>query len=710
MRWMLGPLTVLGLLFGSLLGLLASPAMAGAAGGRAPVIIIPGLGGSEFAATRAFRLSVDNGHGGAYANTYSAGEKVWVNTFQILLPGDDDYLDALKLQQDGTTPVAPAVQVSNIYGGAYGDLIDYLQRQGYVQGVDLWPFAYDWRQDVGTTVKQLDAVIGQALVAANGGRTNPATWTTRRVNLVAHSLGGLLGRAYIADRNRANRVDQLLTLGAPELGAPKSLKALVYGDQFGPWFLGIGLNPEEVKDLSQNMTAGMQLLPSRSYNRFYDNSDATRLRPWVEDRDIDGDGAALGVLGYDQMLQLLRNLGKNGPLLDRADAFHTKLDGQTNGGVNGVRWSALIGFGYGTLGQIREYTGLCRTLWWYQPCPKRDETPVDGDGTVPVLSAAMGDPWRNSVLATGAELSYVQREHTAMVKRDYNVLGIATGDGPGLEWIGATLARVPGSASSRPGVLATADNAGHNTSSAPSATQTPHNLLSGGAWISALGPVAMQVSDADGRTTGRMRGSSSATVSIPDTAYDQLPEGEFAFIKDDVGHTINLAAERAGSIDFKVRVLNNGRIERTAVYLGVFLGPAGRARLAIGQGTRHVSAPGGWPSLQVDADGDGTFEDSVAPAAVLDAAQSGDTRAPDLMIDSPAPAPAAGGSVTVHWRTADGGAGLLAERAVLDPDATPRAVTNGERVPLSAGPHRLVVIAVDRAGNARSQQVSFMAP
>ena len=96
------------------------------------MIVIPGIGGSEFAAAGAFRLSVDNGHGGTFSRNYAAGEKVWVNTFQILLPGDDDYLDVLKLQAGGTAPVAPLLQVSGIYGSAYGDLVDYLQRQGYV--------------------------------------------------------------------------------------------------------------------------------------------------------------------------------------------------------------------------------------------------------------------------------------------------------------------------------------------------------------------------------------------------------------------------------------------------------------------------------------------------------------------------------------------------------------------------------------------------
>jgi hypothetical protein len=695
---------VLGLVLGPLLVVLLTPVTGAVASGREPVIVIPGLGGSEFVASTSFSLSVDNGHGGTFSHNYGAGEKVWVNTFQIALPGDDDYLDALKLQPDGMNPVAPAVRVSGIYWDAYGDLVDYLQRQGYVMGVDLWLFPYDWRQDVELTSRNLDTLITQVLVAANGGQTDSGAWSIRRVDIVAHSLGGLVGRAYIADAGRAARVDQLITLGSPQFGATKALKALLYGDQFGPWFLGIGLNPQEIKDLSQNMAAGMQLLPSRAYDQLYDNSDPTRLRPWVEDRDIDGDGAALGVLGYDETNQLLLRLRKNERLLVEAREFHERLDPEVDGDLNGVRWSALVGYGFATLGQIREYTGLCLTWWWYQPCPKRDEIPIDGDGTVAVLSGTMSDPWLGNVLSTSAQLEYVEREHGALVKRD------GTADGPGLAWIGATLAQGSQTAGRDAGTAMAFSGGDELTiASAPPVTRTPARRLSG-TWISALGPVAMQISDERGQTTGRARGSASEMLGIPDTSYDQLPDAEFTFIKHDIGYTIDLAAEQAGSVDLKVRVLGNGRVERMAVYLGVALGPSGRARLSVSPGTGRAAAAAAWPGLQVDADGDGTFEGNVRPAAILDAVHSADTRAPDLAIEAPASDRAANGSVVVRWRSGDPGAGLFAENAVIDPDTTAQRVNNGDHLTLPTGQHRLLVVAVDRAGNARSQQVTFMVP
>ncbi len=675
---------------------LGRPALA--ATGREPVIVIPGVAGSEFVTTTAFRLNVDNGRGGTYTRDYGAGEKVWVNAWEAAALGEDDYFDVLKLQTDGRTPVAP-LAVSGVYGSAYDELIDYLRRQGYTANVDLWTFPYDWRRDIRETHSQLDALVSRALMAANGGRTDPATWTIRRVDLVGHSMGGLVGRSYIADPARAQRVDQLITLGSPQLGATKFLKTLMYGDQFGPNFLGIGLNPNEVMDVVQNMPGGMQLLPSAPYYTYYDNSDANRLRPYIENRDVDGDGAARGTLSYAQVRQLLLNLRKNATVISMAESYHTAYDSQRHGGVNGVRWAALVGYGSGTLGQLREYTGSCWSWYRYVPCPKRDELPVDGDGTVAVMSAAMGDPWRGTFINSGAQLWYIQRDHGDLVKGDY-VLGVRTGDGPALTWIGDLLAgRIAMNSVTTQGAFGTTAQNGAKPTRAPQATL-------GGVWIAALGPVAMRVQDTEGRATGRERGAEAAADAIPESRYERLPEGEFAHMSRDVPLTITLAAEGDGSVDLKVRVLGNGRVERTAVYLGVPLSANGAARLTLRPGTGRAAAPQGWPALEVDSDGDGAFESSVAAAAVLDARASLDSTPPDVQLAAPDVTQT--GRVVVRWQARDDLAGVLREQAVIDPDsATPVFVRNGEALALPAGEHTLQVLAVDRAGNAATREIAF---
>lgn len=683
-----------------LIGLLPSHT-ARAASGREPVIVIPGVAGSEFTARNSFRLSVENGRGGTYTRDYKAGEKVWVNIGQAAAFGEDDYFDVLKLQRDATTPVAPALYVSGIYQDAYGDLVKYLERQGYKQGLDLWIFPYDWRRDIRATNSQLDELITQALIAVNG-QTDPAQWAIKRADIVGHSMGGLVGRSYIADTGRANRVDQLITLGSPQLGATKFLKTLVYGDSFGPYFLGIGLNPNETKDVVQNMPGGFQLLPSRAYYTFYDNSDTRRLRPWIEDRDIDGDGAVKGALSYTDAAQLLLNLDKNRTGLNLAETFHDPLDGQRNGGVNGVRWAALVGYGYGTPGQIREYIGSCLTWSGYKVCDKRDETPVDGDGTVAVLSAAMGDPQRNTFLDTGAQLWYIEREHGDLVKRNY-VLGIPTGDGPALEWIGGLLrGTIPMSATAQDG-----EKQAQEQLERLGIQATPYQPKRS-MWVSALGPVALKLQSDTGATIGRESGVHDALPdAAPDARYERLPGAEFAALGSDSPYTLDMAAEAEGSVDVKVRILGANGIEQTALYLGVRLSATGKTSLALPQSSRLTAPLAAWPDLRVDAEGDGIFEAAVPPTAILDARASADTTAPDLTITAPTDS-ATPGSVTIQWQARDQLSGLLLEQAqIITGSAAPRTVANGETVTLAPGPHRLVVLAQDRAGNAVSREVAF---
>ena len=94
----------------------------------------------------------------------------------------------------------------------YDDLIATLDANGYTPGVDLFPFPYNWRKsNVETALllkEKIDEVKG--ICACN------------KVDLVAHSMGGLVARQYIQSDAYEQDVDQLIFLGTPHLGAPKA--------------------------------------------------------------------------------------------------------------------------------------------------------------------------------------------------------------------------------------------------------------------------------------------------------------------------------------------------------------------------------------------------------------------------------------------------------------------------------------------------------
>ena len=91
-----------------------------------------------------------------------------------------------------------------------------------VRGANLFPAPYDWRQPNDVTyqtflMKQIDRA--KEISGAE------------KVNIVAHSMGGLMVRAYIQGPRYRGDIDQFIMLGTPNAGAP---------DAYFPWEGGVG--------------------------------------------------------------------------------------------------------------------------------------------------------------------------------------------------------------------------------------------------------------------------------------------------------------------------------------------------------------------------------------------------------------------------------------------------------------------------------------
>ncbi|MEK9166314.1 MAG: hypothetical protein AAB846_01105, partial [Patescibacteria group bacterium] len=94
----------------------------------------------------------------------------------------------------------------------YDNLVNTLAANGYTLGINLFVMPYDWRQSNVLTALQLrDQINGVQEVCR-----------CEKVDLVAHSMGGLVARQYIQSDKYENDVDQLIFLGTPHLGAPKA--------------------------------------------------------------------------------------------------------------------------------------------------------------------------------------------------------------------------------------------------------------------------------------------------------------------------------------------------------------------------------------------------------------------------------------------------------------------------------------------------------
>lgn len=102
----------------------------------------------------------------------------------------------------------------------YDDMVNLFKENGYVEGETLFPFPYEWRLSNEVTANMLREKLEDV--------REQAQWPL--VDVVAHSMGGLAARQYIASDAYADDIDQLVTLGTPHAGSPQSYLIWEGGD------------------------------------------------------------------------------------------------------------------------------------------------------------------------------------------------------------------------------------------------------------------------------------------------------------------------------------------------------------------------------------------------------------------------------------------------------------------------------------------------
>ena len=157
------------------------------------------------------------------------GQRVWLNYFTLMRGGLGDIgIDAVGVEPD------------SLLDDFYGPLLSHLSQTHAV-----YPVAYDWRRSVREAAKLLTAQLETVLIDAEKNR--------QPVRIVAHSMGGLVARAMIADggagaaawrRMIALPQSRLLMLGTPNRGSYEAVRWLT------------GFNPTEGKLTLLDLTRG----------------------------------------------------------------------------------------------------------------------------------------------------------------------------------------------------------------------------------------------------------------------------------------------------------------------------------------------------------------------------------------------------------------------------------------------------------------------
>ncbi|QQS42597.1 MAG: hypothetical protein IPM63_06590 [Acidobacteriota bacterium] len=307
--------------------------------GKRPVIIIPGILGSELINKR-------------------TGEKVW---FKIGRSSDDDVRLPINLNlEESRDDLVPGDIVRKLDIPLFKDIEIYqelivaLERYGgYTQGTwdeneqslddKYFLFPYDWRRDNVETARILFRKV-EKLKRDSG---NPDAV----FNVIAHSMGGLITRyaAMYGDKDLTEgpyeptwpgdmHFGKIFLFGTPNEGSADALQVLLEG-----WGAVKNINLPFVRDVTPvellTMPAAFQLLPHAGTFHAYDeflkplNIDLYDAKTWIKynwsfygRKDIFKDFSEAEVGRMEQYLEVVLNRARN---------FHTALnaDGEERGNV-----------------------------------------------------------------------------------------------------------------------------------------------------------------------------------------------------------------------------------------------------------------------------------------------------------------------------------------------------------------------------------------
>lgn len=129
------------------------------------------------------------------------------------------------------------VSPDQIFGLIYADLIEELRHNLSPQAdtpVPVFPFAYDWRQPLESVQDRLEAFIGEVvdrtklLPHYHQARYGESPDFPAKVNLVAHSMGGLIVAGYLRKCGE-DRVHKIATIASPLRGSLEAVSKTATG-------------------------------------------------------------------------------------------------------------------------------------------------------------------------------------------------------------------------------------------------------------------------------------------------------------------------------------------------------------------------------------------------------------------------------------------------------------------------------------------------
>lgn len=546
-----------------------------------PLVFIPGIMGSSLDSTSAIRSNLWPGIIADHSLLTLDPSKPQTNVIPI---------DAIP--DVSVPPFQPVI--------IYRPLLDSLTRNGYREynvngdpsrrttaGCDLsqqgnqpnlFVFAYDWRiSNVENTAKLKD-YIGCIQ------RFYPGT----KVDVLTHSMGGLLARRYILLNPTDHSVSKLITIAAPWLGAPKAINVMETGEYDD---LNRLVLKSTLRSLSEFFPSAHQLLPSRFYF-------GLGGRPFVKDGSIFTD--------YDQFVSAFDALFSRSLPGTTGKAFHDRAgqdDWRTD--QSGVSYYHLYGqrSRADTIGTVYSTTITSRGAFGSKTYHFFNTTLIRGDKTVPVLSAERrGIGPGLDLNAPGATLKLFASSAPA----DDNLY----------EHTGLTQ-----NTDVQNYVLSILTSAQSSHTIAPSAVSTPSVLPA--YYVRAIGVTSITVMDTAGHVTNPLADQSDNGVPNV-TTFNMGDKAALIITPTDQSYTITLSSSGDPMI---LEIAKGTDLDTSdAIRYQDLVLPAGRTAIL-------KLTPSGIEALKYDADGDGIVETTVSPTVSVSGTSAQDVTPPTVSVN-----------------------------------------------------------------------------
>ena len=523
---------------------------------RNPVLIVPGVLGTEISRP-----------------TNDGLEKLWLDLGRNLTDIKDEFMDALQFNDD-LTPMDTSLTIGDVIGKVLfsdysGGLRVEFKNQGYVEGTDLFLFPYDWRFGVSEdNINKLKQKITDILVQSGESK----------VDVIAHSTGGLLVKKYVVDNPADHNIDKAVFVGVPNTGAPKAIKNLLVGDNFGNLLLDDG----EMKKLSRNFPVAYDLSPSEQYFNAKGSYIKIISKPFFASTPKD--------LNFEEANSfLIDDHDLNAEALANARSLHTLDFDNYDLRTTGVDLYAIDGCTAGTIGKVVEvrqasaFNDPASPLFQLAPHPTYQLEYVPGDGTVPLESAT------NLPIDEENKYYALQGKHSSMLSQEgtrQQIVNIISGS-----------------------ILSTQDGKGTDI-----ITQDISKCKLDGRAISVFSPLSISVVDQDGNHAGLASDGVSIENNIPNAELNIIGEHKFVYLPTDAGqtYTISVAGTGTGTFTITDASISQNNITQTQVFSNISVRPSLLGNISLSTTT----------TLTLDTNGDGVSDQTLEATSVLDATQS----------------------------------------------------------------------------------------